>query len=365
MRNQLPDDLRAPLSFFRMPHLHLEGTGHEIGRAIGGEFKHMVRWTIHSYIAIHRGSPHERAFGDYVERAHALFSEHRPEAVDEMRGIADGADVDWRLVLAANGLSSLNAFVERTVSTSATGAGSTQCSNLMLPDSEVGPLLGATLDCAPTRLLATIDPEDGYRATYPVWPGLVLGPWGGMNERGLAFAGASVPAHSQHDALTGLERLSPNRRMLHRCADVDDALAFLQAYPMPYEHNMSLLDSTGHGRQVHGRDPRSGELRTRELASDQGLACGNVYPWEADREDIHFPNEQAVHSRLNALRRVAPPFSLEAIEKVLTSHDGDPAKCESVCNFGNNVAMIAAPAHRKLWFATRPACPVCYTQFGA
>ena len=135
MNKQLPDELLAPLSFFRMPHLHLEGAWREIGRAIGAEFKHMVRWTIHSYVAVHRGSTHERAFNEYTKRAFALFSENRPEAIDEIRGIADGAEVDWRLLLAANGLSSFNAFVERTASTAAPGAGSTQCSNLILPNS--------------------------------------------------------------------------------------------------------------------------------------------------------------------------------------------------------------------------------------
>ena len=358
-----PLDLLAPLGFFRMPHLRLAGTWREIGRAIGREFKHMVRWTIHSYVVVHRGSAHERAFQGYVERAYSLFAEHRPEAIDEMLGIADGAEVDWRLVLAANGLTGLNSYVTRTASTNAAAAGSEQCSNLILPESEYGPLLGATLDCAPTRFLATIDPDDGYRATYPLWPGLVASTWGGMNERGFASAGASVPQDSKHEALVGVERLAPNRRMLHRCDGVEQALAFLEAYPMPYEHNISMLDGSGRGSQVHGRDLHSGRLRVRELTPDQPLACGNVYPWEADREDVHFANERAVRSRLGALSRVARPFSFDAMRRVLTSHEGDPAAFESVCNSGNNVAMIAAPVQRELWFATRPACQTGFESY--
>ena len=356
--------MRQHTSYPELDHLSASGSWYDIGLAEGQSQRPMVRYTVYRYATYHEGMREHRAIPEFADKSMGFLEECFPREAAELRGIADGAEVDLGLLVACNFPVGLKAFA---------GTGddlaperNEQCSNIMFPASELGPLIGGTLDDDPIRYVLTAHPDDGIPFCAIMWPGWIACSWGGMNEKGLAICGASAGAmrteNQWHGERThGIDALWPQRVLLHSCATVGEALERLSEADLDMPGNLSLMDATGRGVQVQGYQPDGRTLRIQELPQDEGLCCGNFFTWELTAEDFaQFPDMQPVFSRYGGLKRAVDDhkgrYTVEAMKAALAGHEGDPRKLESVCNNNTIVAMVAAPTQHKLLLASRPPC---------
>lgn len=355
----------AEVKYPPIDHLILKGSWYEIGVAYGRAQRGIVRYTMRAWATFHAGGRRLAVLSEYIRRSEKFLSEHFPSHLAEMHGIADGAEVDFPLVLAACFPAGMESLADATLP----GEPTRQCTSIMFPASEWGPLLGGTLDDPPIHIIMTVYPDEGIPYTAATWPGWTFGIWGGMNAKGLAICGASAKAHRPENRRTdrrifGLDTVYPPTVLLRSCATVSEALERMSAPDIMADNNYSLMDATGRGVRVQGYEGDSMKLRIVEMSAREGLCCGNFYTWELTGKDSkdfpEFPEKDAIFSRYRSVKRAVEKhkgnYTVDAMKHVLTSHEGDPDKLETVCNSHTDIAMVAAPQKGKLLFAHKPPC---------
>lgn len=356
---------------FRIENVKAEGSWYEIGLAQGRALRTPMRFTIGTFTKFkqhHAGFPRVRALPEFARRVESFLSRSFPEEWAELNGMADGAEVDLSWLLASNfpeALDKVCAEVEPSPNPA-----ERNCSGLMFPQSEWGPIIGGTLDDPPIHHLLTARPEGEMAFCCVMWPGRVAC-WGGMNEAGLALCGASAAVKRKEnlwkDGRTlGLNTLWSARVVLRSCRTVKEALARMSQTELSNPGNLALLDSTGRGVLLQGYLGEAPRVRLQELEKEKGICWGNYFPWDIDPDDCDdIPEEERrpdAFSRYAALKRAVEQhqgaYSVEAMKTVLTSHEGpeDQPHGWSVCNDGTDIAMIAAPTQGKLLFASKPPC---------
>ena len=347
-----------------LEYVEADGKWYEIGLAEGRSQHSSVKYTIYRYASYHSESRIWTVLDKATDGVAEFLTNYFPEEWDEMRGIADGAEVDMPLLVAANFPQAIARIAgeSKAVITPARE----QCSNIMFPSSELGPLLGGTLDDDPLRFILMGRPCGGIDFCCIMWPGWVACSWGGMNSAGLAMCGASATplletSRRIDGRIFGLDMLSPVRVVLRSCKTIDEALNKMSQSYLWAGDNYSLMDASGRGVQVYSHIGNSQNLRVVEMPEDRGLCCGNFPLWEINQDDFKsFPHKQDVFSRYLNLKKAVDDnvgrYSVEAMKAVFTNHKGDPEKLESVCNDGTIVAMMAAPTLGRLFFASRPPC---------
>jgi hypothetical protein len=142
-------------------------------------------------------------------------------------------------------------------------------------------------------------------------------PQGGMNERGLCFDGAALPAAEQA-AIPGKKKANPwiVDRMMRECATVDEALALLEQYDLPVLERAQLLlaDRSGASAIVE----RNHVIRR---AGDYQIAT-NFRQSRISPETARDPRYQTVNERLAG----TGPLSVELFRSLLdATHQEGPS----------------------------------------
>jgi len=355
-----------------MDHVVAHGSWHDIGLQTGRAQRQMVRFSI-NYISclpdaarLHRGCPDVERLPEVYSQVKSLLDAKAPYLQQYLEGLAAGAEVPPELLCAIN-------FREVAAGRQRDAANKGACSNVLFPDSDFGPLIGGNNDSFPISCVQSCRPDEGIPLICSTWPGMVTA-WGGMNAEGLAICGASSrPLRPENqikeNRVPGLNSIGPPvRPVLAHCATIDDALNMLSTPELISMNNYTMMDRSGRGVQVQGVDPASNRLHLVELGNDRGLCHGNFYPWEVQPDEFsRFPDLESAFARWTSMRngidRFAGRYSFAAMKAILTGHDGDPAKCTSVCNIGNALSMISAPTQNKIFFAGPRPCVSGYHEF--
>ena len=345
------------------------GTWYDIGLAEGRAQRSLMRYVVRQWAGHHAGTASFRALDRLAARAEAFLGARFPEEWDELLGIAEGAGLEIPLLVAANFPQALNALASADPGPTPAG----QCSNILFPTSEWGPLLGGTLDDPPVHYLLRARPEGAIPFCCVMFPAFVACTWGGLNAAGLALCGASArplcPQNQRPDSRAiGLDMIHPQRVLLRSCRTVDQALDRLAQPDMNGANNYSLMDASGKGVQAQGYAGAGYGLRVAHLPAERGLCCGNFHPWEIGPEDAAgFPDKAPVFGRYRGVRRGVEEnvgrYSVDALRRVLTGHEGDVDACHSVCNANTSLAMIAAPTAGRLLFAAKPPCREGFVEY--
>ena len=275
-----------------------------------------------------------------------------PNLVEEMRGIAEGAGQLYQDILLLNvGYDAEGEFLSRYP----------QCTAVGLPNTSQGPLLAKTEDVNPVwrdrQAFFRVQPSDGYAfLTYA--PAGTLWIDGGINEAGLGLVmtglGPAGPAHRD-----GLPHDLFLRQTLLRCATVEEALAFAEAYPLRFGGcTMTLADSTSGDVTVVENYPTlravrrsSGEptLRTNHPRCPESLALPRNERW-AERVGIPglVANSRArAQNGAHLLQEI--PRSIEGLQRFLSDHAEDGAICQhGQAGLHTAVAMIVVPQQRAI-----------------
>jgi hypothetical protein len=372
------------------------GTAYERGRQYGTQLAAHLRRRAPAR-PLHPGG---RSEADAIAgRMLAYLERHEPALVEELRGLAAGAEMRFDEVFHFN-VSSFVRYIQDfpgdgAAAAPAAGAAADGCTNVAFTTTEHGPLLGKTNDGgAPvpperqptTWVLQHARPDTGP-AFFMLAPVGALAGVAGLNDGGFAVgqsAAQVVPGQRGFGVPSNLIL----RPLLERCATVAAALDLLAARDLAGKGlNLMLLDAAG-------------TLRAAEMSGDMlGVrspdAAGTLY----FSNHCHTPGLRDLpprHDRDNSLRRWAylenhvggatgaAEHTWDGMRAVINSH-GEPTGWDShpgapvvpsapsasggagaICQHGpdmfTSLGLIIAPRERTLWTADGTPCAAPFVE---
>jgi hypothetical protein len=275
-----------------------------------------------------------------------------PNLVDEMRGIAEGADQVYQDILLLNvGYDAEGEFLGRYPHCTAAG----------LPHTAEGALLAKTEDVNPIQrdrqAFFRFRPQDGHAFITYAPAGTV---WvdGGVNEAGLGLvmtglgpAGPADRAGLPHDLLL--------RQTLLRCATVDEALAFAEAQPLRFggctmtmadvtSDDITVVENTPSVRAVR-RSSSEPTLRTNHPQCPETIALARNERWAArvGHPGLLANSAARLQNGLRLLQEI--PRSIEGLQRFLSDHADSGAICQhGQAGLHTAVAMVVVPRERSI-----------------
>ncbi|MCK4558206.1 MAG: hypothetical protein KAV45_00380 [Calditrichia bacterium] len=296
-----------------------------------------------------------------------------PYLLEEMRGMAIGAGLEFEAVLMANLAPAYGAFVERKDGQKPsfgcpTGLGFDDfpgddgCTNIIFPKSDVGPIMGRTLDGSgpgvADGVVRLIKPDNGYNLLCFCRLG-GISTIHGINEHGLGVGEASLHFPSVNPL--GVIRNFLPRLILQKCATVQQAIHFCAKHPvMRHGIHIALVDKNGDAAII---ECSPHEMYVRR-SSGEPVFCTNhtatpaLRKHELSRGEIGDKNSD---ERFAYLERVtsATGFitTLNTMKELICSHRVPGGICQhgELKMYTQRTFMVNC-VDRKLYVSSGPAC---------
>jgi len=293
--------------------------------------------------------PHVLHFARRCEEHLAL---HGPELLEEMRGFAEAAGIDYDTFMTFVTTAPFNTDEMRGCTVLA-----------VLPERTAG---GRTIVGRNYDFFHDISEQPA--TTYVTYPAgryasvgncdIWIGREDGLNEAGL-FVGQA--AYFVPGLQPGLTFWYIGRLLLDRCATVDEGLELLHRVPHAGSWTYLLADASGHAAVV---EPGVEGVEVR-YPEDGLLIMTNhaVCPRWAGRETFVPPDSQPRYERLRTLLGDSDSITLDTVKAALRDHDG------LVCShgahfpdrkFGTLWSVAAQPGERVLHVAAGYPCQAEY-----
>ena len=336
-----------------MIHIDCAGTAYEIGKQHAESCPDAVRTSYSAWAPTE--SPDAKPILSGISTIEKGLNKHFPEILEEMQGIADGADLSLEQIMCMNLESELVSEANALPS----------CSNIGFKRSDQGVLIGKTADWYPDNshefTLAqryTPDANHGYEFFHFGCVG-TLWSEGGLNKSGLAMVLNGLPTWGGAQKKS-VPALALSRGVLQWCRDVQDAVEWLQRYDVfNWGFNLTLADAAGAlcyvevapGTQAVHYPTEDYVLHTNHCLQAGPLAQ-QIKP--ETTEMIGYPDLLAnSESRYQTLVNIVPnaPRSLEAMESILRhrSAEGSISQAGESHGLKTVYAMIVAPQTQTLW----------------
>ncbi len=328
--------------------------GRAIGRGFGAEIARSLDF-VDRYLAAHAitASSLDHILGPYVVASEAAL----PHQVEQLRGVADGANQPFARVMAANAFEEIYGQIELGVGRLAPLE---RCTDVVV-DGVDGPLLGHTEqwyagDDGAVGVVIDI-PDDGPAVVAPVVAGTL--PLVGINEHGVAVGAMSLSAR---DERVGIPRALIARDVLD-ARDAGDAIA-----------RASRPGRAG-GYAYQLAFPAAASRVIETTASRQATFLASVHTnhaLDSSVAEVTFPPSAGSlgrSARAGLLVGTVEP-TMAGIIGILADHAAEP---QSICvhpdpaegEEGTTVlfAMVAEPARRALTIASGHACTGSFETF--
>jgi isopenicillin-N N-acyltransferase like protein len=335
-------------------YLKLSGAPYERGLQHGRVFPKLIRSCHEAYCTFEGTDP--KRVRAIVRQTEARLKRDSPASLEEIRGIADGAAMNYEQLLELN-------LVE-SIWNQTTG----WCSVVCLLRTADGPLVGQTGDQGAGyerfNLLQRVEPDQGFKFLCNTTVGTL---WRstGLNEAGLAWAGSGLKPKAEACGEEGLPLDILRGLPLQYCATVDEALAMVTGFDVQGQGaNLLLADAAGKvliiekspGRQAV-REPEGGVIFATNHALNPSISELLV------RDDQFQANSQARYEKLS---RVAPgtPRTVEAMQALLQDHKEPGPICQhGGADLYTVTAYVMAPREQKLWLTQGPPCRNEFREF--
>ena len=341
------------MSAMPLPVIETSGSPYEMGFQHGQQAADQIRATHRRYCPAEVGSAESRAsLWPVVE---ATVARLQPQALEEMRGIADGAGMTYAQI------QELNFSIELWSDTFLLPPSARGCTLVGLKAATNGWLVGKTMDVSPGDeafvLAQRASPAEGCRYVHVTYAGTL---WtdGGVNERGLAQVNSSLMTRAQN--LGGFPVFLMARNLLQGCGTVAEAVtAASESDGINFGTNLLLADAGGDCAVVersvtrHGvRRPQAGDRRlfatNHSLAADLDAVLGG--------SPALLANSRERFERLAALSAAAEA-SLEALQGLFRDHARPGGFCQhGQADLHTIGAFIAGTRTRQLWVSLGPPC---------
>jgi isopenicillin-N N-acyltransferase-like protein len=343
-----------------MLSIKTKGTSYEIGRQYGEKtrelLKEFVETTVNKIRSKYKSDPIEKAFQVMLNILEKDFS----YLIEEMRGMAEGAKLDFKDVALANLRGGLGIFIEPDEG----------CSNIIFYKSDHGPILGKTLDGSKpesdTGVVRFIEYQNGRKILCETRIGGILTETG-INDRGLAVGESSLHFYTVNPK--GIIRNILPRLILEECTNVEEGIQFLSRYPvLRFGFHFALVDKTGNAAIVE-RSPT--EMYVRR-GNDQIIYCTNhtATPCMRKLEKSRGPTgDKNSDERYANLTRITSnsnfKMTLDNMKGILQNHRVPGGICQhGDLEMYTHRAYISVPAEGKLLVAAGTPCRNEFQEFG-
>jgi len=292
-----------------MIHVKLAGSPYEMGYQHGQALRPLVDAMVRYESRRHAHVPPSPLD---LESVAQRVTQAAPALLEELQGIADGADVAYDLLLEMN-LRVLH-----------------YCTVIVFPCTNEGSLLGKNLDFPiyAYQALFTVEPDDGYAFTHIGCAGSVAS-YGGLNRAGLAMGHAAVPLKDALDG-EGLPVAFLRRQVMQHCATTRQAIELVDRYDAwRMGDNLLFLDRAGDAAAVEIQPgeqrvcrAESGALWRSNCFADPNSPGGNE-----EGRGRHLYLEQVLRDR-------QPDLSRALMIQLLSSHEGERPLCRDSTQLG-------------------------------
>lgn len=330
-----------------MIHFELSGTYYEMGLEQGRALKE-VGFTL---------PPPDKKTLLFARRCEEIVAHYMPELLDEIRGVADGAGIDYDTIMT---LTTTAAFDPDEMP---------GCSIVaVMPERTVDGcmIIGRNFD-----MFEDVSQEGAttYR-TYPeghyasvgncdIW----VGRWDGLNEAGVFTATTALFLPGPKTVQPGIIGWFTGRHILDWFATLDEAVEFIQSIPNTGNGGRLIADCSGKAVVIES----SAEGREIRYPEDGLLILTNhaVCPAFAgkDRHSEGYADSQARYNRLRDLLSGAELIDTTMVKKAMTDHEGGVCshKVDSTGRKDSTIwSMIARPGERKAEIAGSHPCRTPY-----
>jgi isopenicillin-N N-acyltransferase-like protein len=318
----------------------------------------------------------EKAYGLMLK----LYQHNFPYLIEEMRGMAEGARLDFETITLINFSAGFGTFIKpKNEDKSSFGCPwgnlslidteSDGCTNVIFPKSDYGPIMGRTLDGSTSNLSAGvvrhIRPLNGNSVLcFTQLNGLST--VHGINNKGLAVGESSLhfPTLNPH----GIIRNHLPRLMLQECATVTEGIQFLSRHPvMRHGFHFALLDKEGSAAIVE-RSPT--EMYVRH-SSDDPIFCTNhcstpaMRKLELSRGPVGDKNSDERYKSLEQLTSQTDfKMTLNNLEKIIQYHKVPGGICQhGDLEMYTRRSFLVIPNQGKLLISNGPGCATKYHDF--
>jgi isopenicillin-N N-acyltransferase-like protein len=298
-----------------------------------------------------------------AQRFEPYIRAQKPGLLDRMRGVADGAEVDYRDVLL------LNTFPEVLTgcSTLATAGQATRTGETF-----IGMNIDEDHRIKEAQITLEVDPEEGYRALGITYAGIVL-PFAGINERGLAFNAMFQYARRPERHIFGFPSMLTLDLVASQCATADEAADLYQMLPPPGNPHVHFFVDAARCIRIEA------VLREVDVCSaDDGLLFHCNRPQSARLKPYDITMDIRPMQRLNAQHRTRRMKELiaryrgrldaETWRRIASDHGEGATKGKSICQHSFSGATIsswyAIPSQRTIWVCDGQPCKNDYVEVG-
>ena len=285
--------------------------------------------------------------------------EHKfPYIVEEMRGIAEGAEInfdDYSLSVLSAGFS---VFSEE----------GDECSNIIFKKSDEGPILGKTLDGttpnAAPAVIRLIKSKNGVTVLC-VTRIDGISTETGLNNRGLALGESSLHFFTKNPR--GIIRNLLLRPLLYECSNVEEGIQFLAGNPTIVNgFNYAMVDVTGNAAIMERSSTECYPRRT----NGEVIFCTNHTPTplirklEKSRGETGDKNSDDRFENLKKITSVNNlEFSLKSMKNILTNHHNPGCICQHGTYLYTQRAYINLVKEGKLLVSPGNPCKNDFIEF--
>lgn len=349
------------------------GSDLEIGRTVGSLLSEQINHTWNTWASTHMLEWFGTSPKQYQATADWLIDNLEPLApwmVEQMRGIAIGAEVDFVNIVLMN---------HYAVLWPACGL---FCTSIAFARSDSGrPILAQNLDIGNNDLyfVSRLRPSEGYATLSDGMYGMCWSPTG-MNEHGLAIGSSNLPAPGR-SVVKPLQRGVPctmiPRMTLRRCATTSDAVDYIQSLPpvVPLNagYQINVIDAEGQmavidkvGTQTVVRQCSRSANWTTNVSLDVKLEEWRVGDNPKFSPEYHgYQRSDRIRRQIDQLKSRPPAISW--IKHLMSSHDGGGGR---ICRHGpdcdggySRLSMLYSPVSSTLDITNGPPCRSDYQHF--
>lgn len=357
----------TPFKFVRS-----EGTPVEVGRTHGEAFGDQVLGSISVYRDrfAEAGVPWEAAL-ERAARGSAALRAFSPALADELDGIAQGAGVDPREIVAINMRTGIMRMAKSpngeelnctsvAVTPQATASGHT----LVAQNWDAPPVL------QPNTVVIEQHTEGEPAILFRTEAGILFGH--GMNDAGIGILGNSLKSDAERDANVGMPTPVARRRAM-RTRSLEDAHAAIEETPRAHSGNHVLADAKGFAVSLEATPERVFVVHPLDgvLAHSNHFLSPEAVTTFRDCVRESHPDTLVRDCRVrHALQARRGNITVEDIKFALRDHYGFP---KSVCRHPDEDApptdvqtlasMVMDLTERRLWIAPGLACTGTYTEY--
>lgn len=337
-----------------MKIISLSGTHYEIGydhgKALAGEIRRFYSLFLTKLaerdVSTGTALKIAKKFSECIEK-------HAPDLLEEVRGIADGAKIEYDSVLSLNCMFEIPRIAGKkeihycTVWGVTDGRKCLAAQNLDLA-SEYGGFL----------TLFRISPVDKRAVLLQAMPGMVG--MLGMNRDGLVFSGTTV---SSREVRYGLPKPFIGRTILHNCDNVDSATEFLQNVPRTTGGNPLLADARGGLRVLE-----CSAVKCAVFHPEKGYVASTNHYTDDDLFGLSPPDTGSSQARLERITRLLEHWKggdLDEMFSFARDHEHFPDNM-TICRHGSIStvsSLVFVPSEKCIWIASGLPCSTGFRQY--